>query len=375
VADPLYLQIYQQIVEEIKAGKLKTGDRVPSEKELADQHGVSRITSKKALEMLEQASLILRERGRGSFVAETLPDFSRLGQNEVSMPTLQNGRYQHKVIGLIIPDFSDSFGTSMLRAIERRCAKLGYFLILKMTAGLSKKEFDAIESLVQFGADGLIIFPVHGEYYNAKLVNLILQKYPLVLVDRYLKGLPAHAVYTNNEHGAMDLTQYLLDKGHQHIAFVSPPSENTSTIEDRFQGYRTALLNRRILFDPRYCFDKLVSTMPSATSDEMILGDRQKLQHFLLEHPQLTGFLACEYNIAVLLSQVLVDLGRHGTCEIVCFDSPANATAPYLFTHIRQNETAIGQIAVEILSKQLQGEAMPIQNIVDYELIVPSLEA
>jgi DNA-binding GntR family transcriptional regulator len=43
---PLYEQLYKYIVGEIKEGKLKNGDRVPSEKDLAAQFNVSRITSK-----------------------------------------------------------------------------------------------------------------------------------------------------------------------------------------------------------------------------------------------------------------------------------------------------------------------------------------
>ena len=57
---PMYLQIYHHLLNEIQQGRLKTGDRVPSEKELAEAFHVSRITSKKALEMLVQAKLIQR---------------------------------------------------------------------------------------------------------------------------------------------------------------------------------------------------------------------------------------------------------------------------------------------------------------------------
>ena len=49
---PLYEQLYRYVREEIAAGHLVGGARVPSEKELADQFHVSRITSKRALEKL-----------------------------------------------------------------------------------------------------------------------------------------------------------------------------------------------------------------------------------------------------------------------------------------------------------------------------------
>ena len=51
---PLYEQIYNDIIEGIENGTYKKGDRLPSEKELSEKYCVSRITSKKALELLAE---------------------------------------------------------------------------------------------------------------------------------------------------------------------------------------------------------------------------------------------------------------------------------------------------------------------------------
>ena len=67
---PIYERIFETLREEILQRKYNIGDRVPSEKELADDYNVSRITSKKALEMLAEVGLIVRNQGKGSFVAE-----------------------------------------------------------------------------------------------------------------------------------------------------------------------------------------------------------------------------------------------------------------------------------------------------------------
>ncbi len=50
--------IYQQIYEKIASGELKTGDRLPSERELADQFHRSRPSVREALRMLQQNKLI-----------------------------------------------------------------------------------------------------------------------------------------------------------------------------------------------------------------------------------------------------------------------------------------------------------------------------
>ena len=68
----LYQRLYDYVLDEVRAGRLSTGDRVPSEMELAQLFGVSRITSKKALQTLNRDGVVKRIVGKGSFVAEQL---------------------------------------------------------------------------------------------------------------------------------------------------------------------------------------------------------------------------------------------------------------------------------------------------------------
>jgi GntR family transcriptional regulator len=65
---PRYHRIYLQLRERIIEGNYLPGDRLPGEMELAERYGVSRITSKRALNELERAGLVSRERGRGTLV-------------------------------------------------------------------------------------------------------------------------------------------------------------------------------------------------------------------------------------------------------------------------------------------------------------------
>ena len=61
---PLYEQIYNDITEGIDNGTCKKGDRLPSEKELSEKYCVSRITSKKALDLLAEEGKIIRIAGK-----------------------------------------------------------------------------------------------------------------------------------------------------------------------------------------------------------------------------------------------------------------------------------------------------------------------
>lgn len=66
---PLYYQIKTRLLEQIESGQLKPGDRVPSERELTERYGVSRMTARQALVELETQGYLVRVQGKGTFVA------------------------------------------------------------------------------------------------------------------------------------------------------------------------------------------------------------------------------------------------------------------------------------------------------------------
>jgi GntR family transcriptional regulator len=66
---PYYYQLRQILEAEIASGRVSAGDRLPSEAELCNRYGVSRTVVRQTLSDLENESLIVRFKGRGSFVA------------------------------------------------------------------------------------------------------------------------------------------------------------------------------------------------------------------------------------------------------------------------------------------------------------------
>ena len=66
---PIYRQIMRQVTDAVAGGRLRPGDRLVSQRDLAEQLVVSPLTVKKAYDELEREGLIRTERGRGTFVA------------------------------------------------------------------------------------------------------------------------------------------------------------------------------------------------------------------------------------------------------------------------------------------------------------------
>lgn len=89
-AIPLYYQLETILKKKILAGDISPGAVLPSETALADKHGVSRVTVRQALSLLEQQNLIVRRRGKGTYVADKVPSiesakFSGFMQDLITM--------------------------------------------------------------------------------------------------------------------------------------------------------------------------------------------------------------------------------------------------------------------------------------------------
>ena len=68
--NPLYLQLKDTLVAEIKAGRYLVHQRLPSERELSERYKVSRMTARQALLDLAREGLVYTRVGKGTFVAE-----------------------------------------------------------------------------------------------------------------------------------------------------------------------------------------------------------------------------------------------------------------------------------------------------------------
>jgi GntR family transcriptional regulator, N-acetylglucosamine utilization regulator len=73
---PLYLQIQEYIAEQIESGSLKPESRIPSERELSNELGVSRMTVRRALTELVNEGLLERVHGAGTFVAKPKVEYA-----------------------------------------------------------------------------------------------------------------------------------------------------------------------------------------------------------------------------------------------------------------------------------------------------------
>ncbi len=79
---PIYRQVMRQITDAIAGGRLRPGDKLTSQRELAEQLVIAPLTVKKAYDELEREGLIRTERGRGTFVTSAASPLDPVRQRE-----------------------------------------------------------------------------------------------------------------------------------------------------------------------------------------------------------------------------------------------------------------------------------------------------
>jgi GntR family transcriptional regulator len=82
IGKPYYEQIFDRLVDAMRRGELTEGDAVPSIRALAAELTVATVTVRRAYDDLERAGLIVRHRGRGTFVSATPDRLAALGRSD-----------------------------------------------------------------------------------------------------------------------------------------------------------------------------------------------------------------------------------------------------------------------------------------------------
>ncbi len=241
---PLYLQIRDHFKELIAENKLQSNEQIPTESEIMESFGVSRITVVKALAELANEGLIYRVRGRGTFVSEG----SRLKAQERTEQKVKN---IPKKVGMIVPYVTDLFMLRVLTGVQEVLHQEGISLLMATSGNSKQSEAEMIRDLLQSGVDGLIIFPVDAQIHNEELLALKMNQFPLVLIDRPLAGIETHFVGSDGFQGAKIALEYLWELGHREIAIISDSPLPTMTVTDRVSGYMEGLKEKGGLIDPQ----------------------------------------------------------------------------------------------------------------------------
>lgn len=153
-----------------------------------------------------------------------------------------------KTIGVIVTDLANPFFNDLVSEIEDQAIDAGCTLLLLLSDEDPERERAAVKTILNSGVDGIIAVPVQGREHSWKAVTNA--GMPLVLVAREIPGLDVDLYSNDNEAGRRMTTEVVLERGAKNIVLIEEDLR-ISTVTHRVTGFRQALDQYGIAFDPR----------------------------------------------------------------------------------------------------------------------------
>lgn len=343
----LYLQVAEKVLEIIETRQLQQHDPVPSEGELAKLFGVSRMTSKLALEQLVEKGIVYRLPRRGTFLSGERQSNSSKQSESVVQNVVE--KKEAKQIALIIPHMSD-YTSRIIAAVEQELRKHQFELVLRITKD-QQDEDECLQNLVNIGINGIILFPRGSRTCSDQVLRLKVEQIPNVIIDRIFREIPIDCVYHDHYQGSYEMAKYLIAKGHREIGYTSNAFENVTSREERYQGYVQALLDHGIAVKSEYIHFRKLSCDPNRLNEY----DPEQGE-FIRNNPHMTAVMCADDQVAIatLFSALHMEIPVPEKLSIVGFsDTYLSALTPIPLTTVRQDTEKLAAAAVKLLMKRV----------------------
>lgn len=269
---------------------------------------------------------------------------------------------QSFTIGLIATFLTDPFFSELARGIQQACDRYGYLVYLTSSEGAADRQRDVIQSLVDRGCDGIIVFPVRGS--QDQLRTVADRSIPVVTVDFPIDHPRIGSVESTTEHGSHLAVEHLKSQGRRVLGMISSPS-GEYTDEPRERGFRDAIAEPG--GDPRHHV---------VWADETLEGGAAGVRQLVARFTDLDGLLAYNDIVAIGAIRELEDIGRRVPEHVAVIgvdDIALSALVRPALTTVRIDRELMGSRAVEVLMQmRANPEASPQREVVEVSLVVRS---
>ena len=303
-------------------------------KQVAQRAGVSINTASRALNNKADVHRATRER--------VLKVAQELGYVPNALArSLVEGR--SNTVGLVVADVTNPFSGQLTRGVEEAARAAGYALVLTNSNEDDALEQQAVRTLRSKRVDGLLIHPAQASYEH--LEQCYQDGIPVVLLNRHIDQLNADYVINDNRSGAYQAVHHLVTLGHRRILHITG-SERVSSVRERLIGYRCALDEAGIPFDPDLVINGELSMEGAYQAAHRRFG--------VGERP--TAVFTYSDLLAIGVLKALHELGIDvpGDVSLVGYDDIAFAAFLVVpLTTVRQPIHQIGRRGFEILMRIL----------------------
>lgn len=251
-----------------------------------------------------------------------------------------------KTIGVIIPEYTHYYFSSILSGIDQEASAKGYSLMVAQSGEMYKREAEICKKFFENKVCGVIVSQAKDTREYSHFERLISAGIPLIFYDRICTGVNASRVVVDDYQGAFNAVKHLIDTGCRHIAYFGSP-KNLEISKNRFNGYCDALREAGLTIDER--FQRICDNRPDAeqVAREILEQEEVPDAFFAVNDETAIGILTTAKRMGYRIPQDL---------SICGFTNSNNSTAcdPTLTT-VEQRGVEIGRQAANILISKVEG--------------------
>lgn len=252
--------------------------------------------------------------------------------------------HSSKTIGVLIPELSNIFATTIISEMEEELRDKGYGIIVCDCKTDIQREQEAIRFLLSKMVDGLIIMPVSTSESTFKIA--LDNNIPTVVIDRLTNCKKVSHIVINNREVSRNAVKKLIDKGCRKIITISG-NEDIYTAYERRQGYIESIKEYKSQ-NQSYIYDGNLS----------VEGGYSATKQSIMEHPDIDGIFVTNYEMTMGSIIALKELGYiiGDTIQFYGFDNVemSRVFSPKLST-VNQPLLEIGAKSAETILKMIDG--------------------
>ena len=258
-----------------------------------------------------------------------------------------------KVIGVIVPQFTHFYFSSVLSGIEEEADKYGYRILVAQSLEQYDREVEVCRSFYENKVCGILVSQAINTSKIDHFTDQINKNVPLVFFDRICTGMNTCRVVVDDYMGAFSAVEYLIKTGCRHIAYYGS-SMNLEISKLRYNGWHDALRNHGI--DPDSCVKRFCDNREHAeriTPEVLNMEDRPDA-FFAVNDDTAIGIMYTAKHMGLRIPEDISVCGfTNGQRAIAC--DP-------MLTTVEQNGKEVGRQAASILIGKAEGR-IPLDKI------------
>ncbi|MDA0128010.1 LacI family DNA-binding transcriptional regulator [Vibrio sp. MarTm2] len=248
-------------------------------------------------------------------------------------------------IGMLVGSLDGPFYGPLMHHTEDTIRCNNNHLIVTSGQESHTKERESIEFLRSKRVDGFILHS--DKLSDDELIEVVKETPATIILNRFIPDIADNCIFIDNELGGYLATKHLLDKGHQKIACITGQLSKGDS-RDRLQGYRLALAEAGITYNPSYVIEGRFDHD----------GNHERTRRLLDRAPDITAVFCQNDNIALAVYDVAAErnitIGKD--LSVVGFDND------YHSAHIRPRLTTVNFPVEEMGREAARGVLAIVQD-------------